>query len=331
MSGASSEKSVSSGAGASGEKGAVVPESKPMRTDGEIPVARVRKARRFSLAWLIPMGALALVVAIVWAQVSKERGPLISIRFTDAAGLEPEARIVYRGLRVGVVRDVELSSDMSEVVVTAELTPSSAGIAREGTEFWIVQPEVSLQRVAGLETILGPRYLAVRPGAADAPRKRAFDGLERAPRLNPSAVDALTVELIATRAGALSAGAPVLYRDVPVGTVRGFVLAPDAESVLVRVEIDPAYAGLVREKTRFWYAGGVGVDWGLFRGLSVQAESLDALIEGAIAFATPRKPGERVEQGARFDLESAAPEGWTKWRPEIDWSAPDDAASPSGG
>ncbi len=295
-------------------------EPKPMRADDDIPVARVRKASRFSLAWLIPLGALVVVIAIVWSQVNKERGPLISIRFADAAGLEPEARIVYRGLRVGVVRDVELSSDMSEVVVTAELTPASAGIAREGTEFWVVQPEVSLQRVSGLETILGPRYIAVRPASGDGPSKRAFDGLARAPRVDPSSEDALSIEILANRIGALSSGALVLYRDIRVGTVRSVELATDASGVVIRVEIDRVYAGLVREKTRFWYAGGVGLDWGLFSGLKVQAESLDAIIDGAIAFATPRKPGERAEAGAQFELESTPPDGWAKWHPEIDWN-----------
>ncbi len=308
------------------KESAVTQEPKPMPAGDDIPVAKVKKASRFSLAWFIPLAALVVVVSIVWTQVNKERGPLISIRFADAAGLEPEARIVYRGMRVGVVRDVELSSDMSEVVVTAELTPSSAGIAREGTDFWIVQPEVSLQRVAGLETILGPRYLAVRPGPIDGARTRAFEGLMGSPRLNPSSVDALSIQLRANRAGALAAGAPVLYRDMKVGEVRGFELTSDADSVLISVEIDPQYGALVREKTTFWYAGGVGVDWGIFSGLSVQAESLDALIEGAIAFATPKKPGDAVGPGAEFELKSTAPDGWAKWRPEIDWDRTEELA-----
>ncbi len=269
------------------------------------------------LAWALPALAALVVLGVLYAQVRAERGVLIEIRFDDAAGLEEGARLVYRGLRVGEVREIELAEDLSGVIVRAELTPASSTLAREGSAFWIVQPEVSLQRVSGLETILGPRYIGVQPGPDGAPRARTFEGLARAPALTPSADGALVVELLARRAGALAPGSPLLYRDIRVGSVRSFELAPMGDGVLVRVEIEPPYTALVREKTRFWYAGGVGVDWGLFSGLRVQAESIDALIEGAIAFATPKRPGEPVEQGARFELESSPPDGWENWKPEI--------------
>ena len=292
-----------------------------MTKNDAVPDALLRSTSRWSFAWLLPLAALLVVMVVVWAQVNRERGVMISIRFNDAAGLEPDAGIVYRGMRVGVVRDVRLSSDFREVVVRAELSPTSAGLAREGTEFWVVQPEVSLQRVAGLETILGPRYIGVRPGDAGGAQKRSFEGLGSAPRLSASSADALTLVLSAQRVGALARGSPVLYRDMRVGAVRGIELSPDAGGVRISVQIGREHAGLIREKTRFWYAGGVGVDWGLFSGLRVQADSLDSLIEGSVAFATPRKPGGAIESGAGFELESSPPDGWTKWRPEIDWSA----------
>jgi paraquat-inducible protein B len=42
--------------------------------------------------------------------------------------------------------------------------------------------------------------------------------------------------------------------------------------------------------SRFWLAGGVDVNLGLFRGLEVSVESLRALVAGGIAFATPGGP-----------------------------------------
>ncbi len=123
--------------------------------------------------------------------------------------------------------------------------------------------------------------------------------------------------LTAPRVGSIGAGAPVLFRDLPVGVVRGVRLAEDASGVEVSIAIDPAYAVLVRANSRFWLASGVGVDWGLFSGLSVRADSLGALIEGAIAFATPDRPGERVAAGHAFELEAAPEDKWLEWDPTI--------------
>lgn len=73
----------------------------------------------------------------------------------------------------------------------------------------------------------------------------------------------------------------------------------------------------MRDNSRFWVASGVGVDWGLFSGLSVRADSLDALIEGAVAFATPNRPGDRVSGGHGFALESEPDSKWFEWDPSI--------------
>jgi paraquat-inducible protein B len=266
----------------------------------------------------VPVLAILGVGWYFWREATRERGPEITITFPTADGLDPGAELRHRGVTVGVVRTIGLADGMDAVTVTAELAPPSAGLAVEGTRFWIVRPEVSLSRVAGLETIFGPRYIGVRPGPAGGTPAVAFDGLPSPPRLEarPDS-DALTLVLRAPRAGAIGPGAPVLFRDVPVGVVRGVRLAEDAAAVEVSAAIDPAYATLVRTNSRFWLASGVGVDWGLFSGLSVRADSLDALIDGAVAFATPDRPGERVANGHGFELEPSPEDKWLGWDPAI--------------
>ena len=128
----------------------------------EPPVAAVRP-RRFSFVWIVPLLALLGVGGYAWHAATRERGPAIAIPFASADGLEPGAEIRHRGVTVGVVRTVELAPGMDAVSVRAELAPWAADLSVEGSSFWIVRPEVSLSRVAGLETILGPRYIGVRP------------------------------------------------------------------------------------------------------------------------------------------------------------------------
>lgn len=285
-------------------------------TTDQPPLARVTR-RRFSFVWLIPILALAGLAALLIHQLNRERGPVIEITFTQAEGLEPGADIVHRGIAVGVVREVMLTGDLAGVRVSAELHPHAADLAREGAQFWVVRPELSLSRIAGIETILGPRYIAVRPASEGAPRAREFTGLDTPPLEEPHTNDALLVTLSTPRAGPLTPGSPVLYRDIQVGSVRDLALAGDATHVAVTAEIRPEYATLVRENSRFWLVSGVGVDWGLFRGLSVRADSIETMIRGAVAFATPKKPGPRVGDFRVFDLADEPDNNWLDWRPSI--------------
>lgn len=288
-----------------------------MSDAGSVPVAAVRPARRFSTAWLVPLAALVVVGVLVVAHLGRARGPEITIGFADAAGLTPGAEIVHRGLAVGVVRDLRPTEDLGGVVVSAELTPEAARLAVVGTEFWIVRPEVSLDRIAGLDTLIGPRYVGVRPGPAGGARRTAFEGLDGPPRLSAPADGSVRVTLRASSLGSIAPGSPVLYRGVVVGTVRAAGLAPDATGVLIAADIGPEHAALVRDNSRFWRAGGLGVDFGLFRGLSVRAESLDRFITAGVAFATPDSAGGAPVPGLVFELADGPEDRWLEWAPSI--------------
>ncbi len=283
----------------------------------DIPTARVVRRRGFNPAWLVPLAVLAVVAAVAW-QGFQNRGPRITIRFANADGARIGDAIVYRGLRVGTVRDLTLSPDRLQVSVIAELTKGGAPLATEGSRFWIARPEVSLQRISGLETLVGPQYIALLPGPADAPTADTFDGLPSPPVLSAlTASGDFQVTLNATRLGSLSVGSPVTYRDIPVGRVVHTELAPDATSVLVHATIDPAYTPLIRERTRFWNASGISADFGLFAGLSVRADSLESVLSGGVAFATPDRTGDEIQSGHTFELEAEAPDSWLKWNPAI--------------
>ena len=98
-----------------------------------------------------------------------------------------------------------------------------------------------------------------------------------------------------------------------------FELGPTSDRVLIHILIEPRYAPLVRTGTRFWNASGIGVDAGLFKGVKVRTESLEALLEGGIAFATPNNPemGGPAKAGQTFALHDEPNDQWLQWVPKI--------------
>jgi paraquat-inducible protein B len=101
--------------------------------------------------------------------------------------------------------------------------------------------------------------------------------------------------------------------------VTGFELSPTAQQVWVRVNIHPAYTNLVYTGTRFWLASGIRASWGLFSGFDLSSESMEALLAGGIALATPggEEMGESAVNKDHFTLYEKSEKTWLDWNPEI--------------
>ncbi|MDG1400196.1 MAG: hypothetical protein P8R45_05585 [Candidatus Binatia bacterium] len=98
-------------------------------------------------------------------------------------------------------------------------------------------------------------------------------------------------------------------------------LGSESSKVLVYVNIWPKYAPLVRDNSVFWNASGVKAHFGLFSGLDVSLESLESLIAGGIAFATPDDPGAPVPNNSYFKIAEKPEDRWLDWAPRITTAA----------
>lgn len=278
-----------------------------------LPQALIVQRRRPSAYWVLPVATMVLAVWIGYRSWA-ERGLVITVQLEQGHGLAAGDEIRYRGIVVGTVRDVEVSDGLEGIVVTAALQTHSAQIARAGARFWVVRPQLNLAEVAGLETIIGPRYLAVLPGEGE--RKRNFVGLEAPPVVSHLEPGDIEIVLEASRRGGIRAGAPLTYRQVPIGTVLSVGLASDAGAVEVRVHVRKAYVQLIRRDSRFWNVSGLNAQFGL-GGVSLDVDSLETLFAGGIALATPPDAGDVVHNGHRFPLFEKADEEWLTWSPLV--------------
>ena len=247
-----------------------------------------------------------------------EKGVALTIRVGRGDGLSPGTAIRYKGLDVGKVERIELTDDLQAVILHARVTLATKQIARAGTQFWVVKPEVSLTRAANLETLVSGQYLEVQPANQPSAAQLAFVAAESPPSANVRE-QGLRLVLSAARRGSIKPGVAVSYREIPVGKVTDFELGPTSDRVLIHILIEPRYAPLVRSGSRFWNASGIGVDAGLFSGVKVRTESLEALLEGGIAFASPNNPemGGPAQPGQTFALHDEVLPEWLAWAPKI--------------
>ena len=133
-----------------------------------------------------------MAVALV-ASVVGRSNPQITVAFESGHGIKPGDALRYRGIEVGRVSAVVLNPAADRVEVEIELERKSAALARQGSQFWIERPRVSLSRVSGLETVVGANYLGVIPGPEGSPASRRFEGLETPPTLSELAPLEITI------------------------------------------------------------------------------------------------------------------------------------------
>ncbi|UVL60907.1 MlaD family protein [Pseudomonas sp. B21-032] len=251
-------------------------------------------------------------------EAANRSGTTVTIRVDRADGLKVGTPVRFKGLDVGKVEQVDLTNDLQAVLLKARITEVPERIAREGTQFWVVKPALGIVKTANLETLVTGQYLEVQPAVRSTGPQLNFNALPQAPDFSEREAG-LSLVLSAARRGSIKPGVPVTYREIPVGKVTGFELGQTADRVLIHILIEPRYAALVRGGSRFWNSSGFGFDIGLFKGATVRTESLETLIEGGIAFATP--DGEKMGNPARpqqtFALFDKAEDEWLQWAPKI--------------
>jgi paraquat-inducible protein B len=247
-----------------------------------------------------------------------QQGAEIKITLASGDGMSVGTPIRYKGIDIGKVDSVELTDDLRTVILHARILKASDRIARVGSQFWVVKPEVSLTRLANLDTLVTGLYLEVQPAPLGAAVQTSFVAQPLAPTNTPSQQGLKLVLSTPTR-GSIKPGVVISYRDIPVGKVLDFELGPTSDLVLLHVLIEPRYAGLIHSGTRFWNTSGVTVDAGLFKGVKLRTDSLESVLEGGISFATPDVPlqGNPARPGQTFMLNAEPKDEWLQWSPKI--------------
>lgn len=239
----------------------------------------------------------------------------IVLEFKNAQGIrEGMTQLRYLGVPVGLVEKVTPSG--SKVLVTARLRAGYESLKRRGSVYSIVKPQLELQKVSGLETIVSGIYIDCIPGPGGAMADR-FSGTSQ------EDIDLIEYELggfevtLRSSSTKISAGTPVLYRGVRVGKITRKELAKGGGGVNLTASIKQEYASLLRENTRFWNAGGVKISGGLIQ-LNVQASALEGKGLGGVEFSTPSgdAAGAPVKERHSYQLFDSPRREWLLWAPQ---------------
>jgi paraquat-inducible protein B len=260
--------------------------TEPVHTPAEIPLATLAPRWQWSplVIWLVPLIA-ALIGGWIVLQEVLDRGETITITLKSAEGLQAgKTKIKYKDVDIGDVKSIALSADLSNVIVTAQLTSGSASLMRDDTQFWVVMPRVGTGGISGLGTLLSGAYIGIDVGKSKQQRED-FVGLNAPPPIL-NGLSGRHFILRSAQIGSLSVGAPLYFRHLRAGQVISYALDKDGQGITLNVFVDAPYDQYVRSDTLFWHAS--GIDFSLdASGIKLQTESLASIVAGGISFEAP--------------------------------------------
>jgi paraquat-inducible protein B len=267
------------------------------------------------VVWLFPLFAL-IIAGYLFFQFLQSRGPMIKIYFDDVASVEAQKTpVVYRGVTVGHVENVELSPNSKKVQVNVRLIGDAGKLAVSGTRFWIVEPQVGFEGVRGLETIFKGPYIRLQPGPQGNKPKFSFEG-KTGVDVSSDNAGTVSYHLIIRQVESINTGDKISYRGLKIGAVSKVELGEHSQYVDILINVEKRHSHLIRANSVFWIKKALKADLGLF-GSNIEISSLENMIRGGISLATPDKPGAVAKAGGSFPLKDDPPKDWEKWTPKL--------------
>jgi len=243
---------------------------------------------------------------------AKSAGQQIILTAEDATNLSKGMALRYLGLNIGEIESVQLDQKSHKIIAKALIHPNYMGlIAKEGSRFNVISPKISAGGIENIDSLLQP-YIDVEVGAGKTKTQFA---LSQAVNNNIKYTNGLPLVLETNDALNITAGSPIMYRGVEVGTIKNLELNTLGDRVLIHVLIAPKYQHLVRQNSEFWIASGYDFSLSLIGGAQFNTGSVQQLLKGGISFSTPSGTVVQAQAKANqhFLLQVKRPTDAQKW------------------
>ncbi|RJX72835.1 MCE family protein [Vibrio sinensis] len=218
------------------------------------------------------------------------RGIPIKITLPDDSKVNPSgAPIMYRGIEIGQVTDLQFSDNRSAIIASAAVQPAFSDMLNNGSRFVLEEAQVSLSGVHNLTNLIKGNFLTLVPGEGD--RSRRFTAI-RKNEFKKEQAGSIDLQLSADNSFGLDVGANILYRGITVGSITNVSL--NGDSVRFNALVDNHYADLIKSKNRFYVTGSASAEL-TESGLSITVPPAKQLLTGSISFVSEGSQDVRSE------------------------------------
>ncbi len=264
----------------------------------ETPIVKPKTG--ISPIWILPLVAILIGAYLIYKDY-QESGIMITVAIKDANGLtEGKTQVFFKGLPVGTLKSFSVSPDLKYINAEIEMVKQAREKLTKDTLFWVVRPEISMNRITGLDTLIKGSYFEVQPGNSRE-QTDSFTALPEPPPIS-TRVPGLHLTLHNKDSVSLEAGSPVSFKKIAVGEIVSNRLLQDG-TIKTRLLIYPQYVRHVTSSSKFFISSGIRFQANLPK-ITVEVDPIKTILRGGISFFTPAG-GEKVDSKNIFPLYSS--------------------------
>jgi len=241
-----------------------------------------RKKSVIILAWIAPIVAIMISVAMVYDHFAKI-GNSIDITLKNIDGLDlRQSHIQYNGLKIGDLNSIQIDqNDISQFIVTATIYTNYDYLIKEGTVFYKVSPEISLNEIRNLSNVLQGNYIEIIPPSKDIEKlktlqnKVSFEAFDKKPKQT-----GITF-VLTSDSGDFDITSAILYKGLQIGEIINKTL--EKTDVNYEVLIYEKYRYLISSNTHFYKINPLEFEASLEE-INLKIPSLKQMVSSGIGF-----------------------------------------------
>lgn len=261
------------------------------------------KKKRISAVWIVPI--ITLLIGIwLWVSHVYHQGLEITLISKNANGIVAGNTVVKnRNVDIGQVSSVALGDDFESVIIKVRIERAMDPLIRNDSIFSLIQPQIGLEGISGLSTLLSGVYIELFSGEDKTELEKKTFELYDIPPFSVEMNTGITLHLESEQSSVIPVGSTVLFRGYQVGTVTAANLNVNKREMEYQINIEKPYDILVTSNVRFWKEGSIDFSFSA-SGASISIPPLSALVAGGVSFDVPENTplGTSVQNGQIFKL-----------------------------
>ncbi|MCG3716532.1 MlaD family protein, partial [Aliarcobacter butzleri] len=205
-----------------------------------------------------------------------------TINFTDVSGIEANTPIMFKGIEIGKVLEVNLNKDV--LTTKAYVYDEYKYILTDKTRFFVEEPTISLDGVKNLGNIIKGNFISL--DYKNGEFSNTFNAINKKD-LNKS-YSTIKLELLSENLNSISLNSKVFYKNIVIGRVDNYALTPDLKNVKITVLIDSKYKDLLNDYNLFYDMSSKIVEIKSMN-LNINYSGVEPLLNGAIGLIADKR------------------------------------------
>jgi paraquat-inducible protein B len=237
----------------------------------------------------------------------------ISIMMKEKNDIKIGSQITYKSMTIGKVTDLFLDVN-SNIKVTAQIEKKYMKYFVTDSRLWVDNFSLNLSGVKNSAAIISGAFIAILPGNSEEQQNHfIIQQTKPAASLNKRG---LRLVLEASKMSSLKVNSPLYYRQFIIGNVEELELKPDASAIDILVYIEPCFEHLVQNGSKFYHAGGIGMNFDL-SGLKIKTETMSTIVSGGVILVTPDIKSKQGQEMQVYKLYNKPEVNWIEWAPKL--------------